>query len=109
MIIEAIVDRVARYLKMRPDKVRSLNFYNSNETTYYNSKIYDFEIKKLYADILKKSDYEKRCKSIEEFNKNNKFKKRGISIIPGKHGVGFPPKHLNQGAAIVSMYTDGSM
>ena len=35
--------------------------------------------------------YEERVAIVEEFNKNNHWKKKGISVIPTKFGVGFPP------------------
>ena len=41
----------------------------------------------------------------------NKWKKRGISVTPVKHGMNFEPSvmYLNQAGALVHIYTDGSV
>ena len=43
------------------------------------------------------------------FNRENKFKKRGIAVTPTKYGIGFAPFFLNQGYALVHIYLDGSV
>lgn len=43
------------------------------------------------------------------FSRENKYKKRGISIIPTKYGIAFGISFLNQGGALVLVYTDGSV
>ena len=81
MIIEHIMDRIARYLKLRPEAVKCLNFYKNNDLTHYNSKLHDFHINKLYKELIVKCDFEKRLKLVEEFNKTNKFKKKELVSI----------------------------
>ena len=39
----------------------------------------------------------------------NCWKKRGISIVPTIHGMGFQFIPLNQAGALVHVYTDGSV
>jgi len=41
--------------------------------------------------------------------KNNRWKKRGVSILPSKFGVAFTATFLNQGTALVSLLTDGTV
>lgn len=41
--------------------------------------------------------------------RNNRWKKRGVAIIPTKFGVSFGAKFLNQGGALLHVYTDGSV
>jgi xanthine dehydrogenase molybdopterin-binding subunit B len=38
-----------------------------------------------------------------------RYRKRGISVVPTKYGVSFGWKVLNQGAALVHVYMDGSV
>ena len=44
-----------------------------------------------------------------KFNKENRWKKRGISVIPTKFGISFGVAFLNQSGALVHVYTDGSV
>jgi len=50
----------------------------------------------------------KRVKLIEKHNQTNRIK-RGISIIPTKFGIAFTFVTLNQGGALVNIYTDGTV
>ncbi len=55
------------------------------------------------------ADYEHRLAEIDKFNATSPFKKRGIALIPTKFGVAYGLKFLNQAAALVHVYTDGSV
>ena len=42
---------------------------------------------------------------VAKFNSENKWKKRGIAMIPTKFGIAFTAPHLNQAGALVQVYT----
>ncbi|KAI7257574.1 hypothetical protein KC335_g12705 [Hortaea werneckii] len=63
----------------------------------------------MWKQVLQESEYDKRRKEVEEFNKKNKWKKRGLSIIPTKFGISFTALFLNQAGALVHVYHDGSV
>ena len=46
---------------------------------------------------------------MDDFNKANRWRKRGLAVIPTKFGISFTTKFLNQGAALVHIYTDGTV
>ena len=48
------------------------------------------------VQVYQTSDYEARKAAIAEFNAANRFRKRGIAIIPTKFGISFTTKFLNQ-------------
>jgi len=50
-----------------------------------------------------------RRKHITEFNRQNPWQKKGLSLTPVKFGISFTSKHLNQAGALVHIYTDGSI
>ncbi len=111
MAIENILDNISRYLKKDPADVRKINFYGkkNRNITYYGMKIKDNVINELFEDLKNKSAYKNREKKIKQFNKVNKFKKKGIAITPVKFGISFTTIHLNQAGALVHIYTDGSI
>ena len=53
--------------------------------------------------------YSERKTAIHQYNKLNKHKKRGISMIPTKFGLSFTARFMNQAAALVHVYVDGSV
>ena len=55
------------------------------------------------------SRFEKTRESVMEYNRANKWKKRGLSMVPVKFGIAFGRKHLNQSGALVMVYQDGSV
>lgn len=42
-------------------------------------------------------------------HRENRWKKRGISIVPTKFGIAFTALFLNQAGALIHVYTDGSV
>lgn len=83
--------------------------YNDGEVTPYDTVITDCTVRKCWEECERASDFQARKESIEEFNARNRYKKRGISILPTKHLIGFTEKFLNQAGALVLIYKDGSV
>ena len=112
MVIENIVDNIARYLKKDPLEIRKINFYKKNKKniTHYGMKIEDNIINEIFSKLVKSSNYKKRKLNIKKFNLKNKYFKKGLAITPVKFGISFTTQHLNQAGALVHIYyEDGSV
>ncbi len=112
MIIENIMDNVAKYLKKDPAEVRKINFYqkDTKNITHYGMKIQDNVINEIFNGLIKSSNYKKRKLGIKKFNSKSKYLKKGIAITPVKFGISFTTTHLNQAGALVHIYyADGSV
>lgn len=48
-------------------------------------------------------------KTDDEFYRENRFKKKGLAIVPTKFGIAFTALLLNQAGSLVHIYTDGSV
>jgi len=109
--IENIIENIAQKLKLEASEIRKINFYKDKikNTTHYGMKITDNVIEDIFNKLIKKSNYKKRKIEIDNFNKKNKVLKKGIAITPVKFGISFTTTHLNQGGALVHIYTDGSI
>ena len=59
--------------------------------------------------VINQAGFAERQKAADEFNKANRWRKRGLAVIPTKFGISFTTKFLNQGAALVHIYTDGTV
>lgn len=106
---ENILWDVANFLDLPAEKVSELNLYQENDITHYKQKLIDCPLERCWAQCLATSDYQARKSKIKEFNDKNRYRKKGISIIPTKFGIAFTALFLNQGGALIHVYTDGSV
>lgn len=109
MVCENIVTHVASYLKMDPMAVRSLNLYREGDQTHYNQILDHCTLDRCWSECRTTSRLDERRASIESFNRANRYKKRGMAIVPTKFGIAFTALFLNQAGALVHVYKDGSV
>ncbi|KAJ8687934.1 hypothetical protein QAD02_023729 [Eretmocerus hayati] len=70
--VETIMERIARVTGKDPLEVRMLNLNEKDKKV----------IGPMIEQIKKSSDYEKRANDVAKFNQENRWKKRGISLVP---------------------------
>lgn len=112
VVIEDIVDRIARTLNLAPEIVRERNFYHGSgetNTTHYGQEIFDNRISRVWNEAQERSDFSERKYAIAGFNQSHRYKKRGLAITPVKFGISFNKTQYNQAGALVHIYTDGSI
>ena len=112
MMIENIIDNVARFLSKGSAEIRKINFYQKNRKniTHYGMKIEDNVINEIFSKLIKTSNYKNRRLNIKKFNLKNKYLKKGLAITPVKFGISFTTHHLNQAGALIHIYyADGSV
>uniref|UniRef100_A0A336MLN1 Xanthine dehydrogenase n=1 Tax=Culicoides sonorensis TaxID=179676 RepID=A0A336MLN1_CULSO len=109
MMAEKMIREVARALNKDYIDLQTLNLYQEGNSTFYNQKILNCNVGRCLSECIEMSQLRDRQKDVETFNQNNRWKKRGITILPTMFGAGFVPIHLNQAGALVHVYTDGSV
>jgi xanthine dehydrogenase large subunit len=110
LVIEEILDRIARRLSLAPHLVRERNFYRPGDVSHYGQSVRDAErISRIWQTLKQTSAYEERCAETERFNRQNLHKKRGLAITPVKFGISFTATFYNQAGALVLIYKDGSV
>ncbi|XP_055891066.1 xanthine dehydrogenase/oxidase-like isoform X3 [Biomphalaria glabrata] len=108
-LLENILDHVAVELGIEPEVVRKQNLYNQGDTTAFGQLIEQCSLQDCWTECQKLSQYNTRKQEVEEFNRCNRWKKRGLSIAPTAHGIGFSYPVLNKGSALVNIFKDGSV
>ncbi|MEL7559066.1 xanthine dehydrogenase molybdopterin binding subunit [Stutzerimonas chloritidismutans] len=109
--IEEIMDTVARELGKDPLDVRKRNYYGKTErnvTPYYQTVEHNM-LEEMTAELEGSSEYAKRREEIRAFNAQSPILKKGLALTPVKFGISFTASFLNQGGALVHVYTDGSI
>lgn len=110
LMIEEIMDRVARQLDLPPHLVRERNFYVSGDTAHYGQEIKDAErIARIWDELQSSSDFARRVEELSVANARSPHLKRGIAITPVKFGISFTTAFFNQAGALVLIYKDGSV
>jgi xanthine dehydrogenase large subunit len=111
LAIEAIIDRIARYLHLSNEEVRRRNYYGvgRNNVTPYKMKIEDNIIGRVVEELERTVDLAGWRKAIDDFNAASPVVKKGLATMPVKFGISFNRPTLNQAGALVHVYTDGSI
>ena len=112
VVMEEILDRIARQLGLAPEMVRELNLYHAKgatNTTPYGQEIEDNRIQKIWRELKQSSHWTRRRKEITQWNANSPHHKRGFAMTPVKFGISFTLTHLNQAGAFMLIYQDGTV
>ncbi|KAI9116810.1 hypothetical protein K1719_012176 [Acacia pycnantha] len=107
-IAEAIIENVASTLPIDVDSVRSMNIHTYKSLcTFYNHSAgdpIDYTLASIWNKLAVSARYNQRSESVKEFNKNNIWKKRGISRVPALFEVG-----VRHAPGKTSILKDGSV
>ena len=111
MVIEKIIDEIARTLGRDPLDVRRTNFYGvaPRNVTHYGQTIEDNLIHDIVNALEEQSNYRERRKAITDWNERHALLKRGLALTPVKFGISFTATHYNQAGALLQVYTDGTL
>jgi len=107
--IESVMQRIARELKLDPLEVRKRNAYREGDAAPYGQRLVEVNARPLMERVEELANYRKLKEDVRAFNRAHRFVKRGIGVVPVKFGISFTTAFLNQGSALVHLYTDGSV
>uniref|UniRef100_A0A1B0DIK6 Uncharacterized protein n=1 Tax=Phlebotomus papatasi TaxID=29031 RepID=A0A1B0DIK6_PHLPP len=91
---ENIMEHISKELQIDPLIIRLINMRE------------DSPMKDILPEFLEQCDFQERRQHISMFNKNNRWRKRGIAFVP----VGYPIRTTYRYAVLVAVYAiDGSV
>jgi xanthine dehydrogenase/oxidase len=114
LIVEEAIERVAHALGLRPEDVRKRNFYRDATTDAYDLTPYGQALKyarinQVWDDIITMAQVHDRQAAIAQFNAANRWRKRGLAVIPIKYGISYTYLPMNQATGEIVVYVDGSV
>jgi xanthine dehydrogenase/oxidase len=110
LVIENAVDDAAFALGMPDDELREKNLYRRGDVTPFGQALSYCYMKDVWTYLKVQCDYAVRHAAVAAFNAANRWRKRGIAMLPNKYGSGYNLVQLEQAAAVVSIYAgDGSI
>ena len=109
-ILESALDDAAFALGMSAEEVRRKNLYQLGDVNPFGQALtycYMREVWDLLAEVAK---FDTKKAEIEAFNASNRWRKRGIAMVPVKYGSGYNLALLEQASALVSVFqADGTV
>ena len=110
LIIENAVDDAAYAAGLDPVQVRETNLYQRGDVTPFGQALTYCYMREVWAYLREVSRYDERKAAVAEFNKANRWRKRGIAMMPVKYGSGYNLTQLEQAVAYLAVYAgDGSV
>ncbi|XP_008323589.1 xanthine dehydrogenase/oxidase [Cynoglossus semilaevis] len=109
LVAENWINDVALSLGKYSEEVRRLNLYKEGESTPYNQILDHVNLDRCWDECLSRSGYQERRAAVTLYNRQNRWTKRGLAMVPTKFGISFTAAFLNQAGALVHIYTDGSV
>eukprot|EP01062_Namystynia_karyoxenos_P051011 TRINITY_DN398_c0_g4_i1.p1 TRINITY_DN398_c0_g4~~TRINITY_DN398_c0_g4_i1.p1 ORF type:complete len:1436 (+),score=507.05 TRINITY_DN398_c0_g4_i1:109-4308(+) len=88
-LAEHLMSAVAAHSGVAPSLVRERNFYQKGQVTPYGMPLTNWTIPDLMAKAKESAQWETRLQQVADFNKRNRWIKKGLSIVPSKFGVGY--------------------
>ena len=116
MICENVIEAVARHLGMTPEAVRQINMLTTTTTTSTTTTttttttsnpprpvrmatgqlLPHSHLPRIWGELAASAAFDDRRAEVDAFNATNRWRKRGLAIVPTCYGINFPLKYLNQ-------------
>ena len=111
LVIEGVLDDIARTLEQDSLDVRRANLYGIAErnVTHYGQVVEHNILPELLDRLEASSDYRRRRAAVSRWNAAQPVIKRGLALTPVKFGIAFTSTLFNQAGALLQVYTDGTV
>jgi xanthine dehydrogenase large subunit len=108
-VIEAAIDHAAKSLKVAPSFIQRKNMIDNKDEFPYGQIVSECQAKHCWDEATDIYNVESVKKEVEWFNKQNRFYKKGWSLMPVCFGISFTNTMMNQARALVHVYSDGTV
>ncbi|XP_046343003.2 xanthine dehydrogenase/oxidase-like [Haliotis rufescens] len=109
LVSEMIMTELASRLNMTETQVREMNMLREGDVTVSDMLLDNCTLSRCWRQCLEESQYEVRKTKVQEFNRHNEWKKRGIAVVPYRFGIGYKERFMCKAGALVHVYVDGSV
>ncbi|XP_022343245.2 uncharacterized protein LOC111136587 [Crassostrea virginica] len=88
-IMESIMEHCAKVLNKDPTDFKAQNLYKKGQLTPVKMPLSYCNIRELTSQLLASTEYESRKQMVASYNQANRWKKKGLSVVPMKFGIGW--------------------
>ncbi|XP_052261039.1 uncharacterized protein LOC127865162 isoform X4 [Dreissena polymorpha] len=106
-IMETIMQHISKTLCKDSTEVKQLNLYKKGQVTPGGMTLNYCSIASLFTQLEDSAEFSTRMKAVKMFNQDNRWKKKGLSVVPIKYGV--PWNTQNYGVNVAVYSQDGTV
>ncbi|XP_046360648.2 indole-3-acetaldehyde oxidase-like isoform X2 [Haliotis rufescens] len=106
-IMETMMDHVAKVLNQDQLEFRKLNLFNKGQKSANGMVLEYCNIKDMVAQLETSADVQSRKQQVTAFNQANRWKKKGISVMPLRWDLNYA--HANYNVYMTVYHGDGSV
>lgn len=104
IVLEDAIAAAAHSLGMLAEDLRELNLYNSGDETVVGTVLENCYMPQVWRYLRKTAEFDARAERVKAFNAANRWRKRGIAMIPVQYGAGYNAAFLEQAGALVEVF-----
>jgi len=108
-VMESAITRAAEVMGVDRRDIQRRNLLKEGDTFPYGMRAQQGNAHRAFDEALERFDVAAIEKDTDEYNRNHPLRKRGVAMMPVCFGISFTSTFLNQAAALVHIYTDGSI
>ena len=108
-VIESAITRAAEVMGVDRSSIQRRNLIAEGDFFPYGMRAQQGHARRSFAELEQRFDVPRMKLEAAEFNRSHRLLKRGVATMPVCFGISFTSTFLNQAAALVHVYTDGSV
>jgi xanthine dehydrogenase large subunit len=108
-VMESAITRASEVSGVDRTTIQRRNLIAEGDTFPYGMKAQQGHARRAFAEVELRFDTAGLRREIDDHNAANALIKRGMAMMPVCFGISFTSTFLNQAAALVHVYTDGSV
>lgn len=108
-VIESAIARAAEVTGIPREEIQARNLLQDGDSFYYGQKPKKCRSRHTWDKTATTHGLQETRERVEQFNEANFQFKKGFAMMPVCFGISFTKTFLNQGSALVHVYTDGSV
>ncbi|CAG5117383.1 unnamed protein product [Candidula unifasciata] len=106
-VMESIMEHLAKSLQLDPLAVKQLNLYTSGQKDPAGMVLNYVTIGEIVTQLKADINYNQRIQAVNDFNKANRWKKRGLAVMPMRFAIMWSGSQFN--SHVIIHHGDGSV
>jgi xanthine dehydrogenase large subunit len=108
-VIESAITRAAEEMGIPRREIQRRNLISEGDLFPYGMSAQQGNAQRAFREVEERFDVSEIEREAAEHNRTHPLTKRGVAMMPVCFGISFTSTFLNQAAALVHVYTDGSV
>lgn len=108
-VIESAITRAAEVMGIDRSEIQRRNLIAEGDAFPYGMRAQQGHARRSFAELEQRFEVAGMRREAAEFNRSHRLVKRGVATMPVCFGISFTSTFLNQAAALVHVFTDGSV